>query len=82
MNWELVIGSYGYIALFLGTFVEGETILLMAGFAAHLGYLYLPWVILVAFLGSLSGDQVFFLLWASAKPVRSRQTSSMAASFG
>jgi membrane protein DedA with SNARE-associated domain len=62
MNWELIIGSYGYIGLLVGTFLEGETILILAGFAAHLGYLHLPWVILVAFLGTLSGDQLFFYL--------------------
>jgi len=62
MNWELIIGSYPYVALLLGTFLEGETILILAGFAAHLGYLYLPWVILVAFLGTLSGDQLSFYL--------------------
>lgn len=62
MNWALVIGSYGYFALFVGTLLEGETILVLAGFAAHLGFLYLPWVILVAFIGTLSGDQLFFYL--------------------
>lgn len=62
MNWELIIGSYGYFFLLAGTFLEGETILILAGFAAHLGYLYLPWVILVAFIGTLSGDQLFFYL--------------------
>jgi membrane protein DedA with SNARE-associated domain len=62
MNWALIIGSYGYFALLVGTFLEGETILILAGFAAHLGYLYLPWVILVAFIGTLSGDQLFFYL--------------------
>lgn len=62
MNWELIIGNYGYLALLIGTLVEGETILILAGVAAHLGYLSLPWVILVAFIGSLSGDQVYFYL--------------------
>jgi membrane protein DedA with SNARE-associated domain len=62
MNWGLIIGSYGYFALLAGTFLEGETILILGGFAAHLGYLYLPWVILVAFIGTLSGDQLFFYL--------------------
>jgi len=62
MNWELIIGSYGYLAVLVGTFLEGETILILAAFAAHLGYLYLPWVILVAFIGTLSGDQLFFYL--------------------
>jgi membrane protein DedA with SNARE-associated domain len=62
MNWQLIIGSYGYFALLAGTFLEGETMLILAGFAAHLGYLYLPWVILIAFIGTLSGDQLFFYL--------------------
>ena len=62
MNWELFIGTYGYFALLVGTFLEGETILILAGFAAHLGYLSLPWVILVAFIGTLSGDQLYFYL--------------------
>jgi len=62
MNWELIIGNYGYFVVLVGTFLEGETILILAGFAAHLGYLSLPWVILAAFIGTLSGDQLFFYL--------------------
>jgi membrane protein DedA with SNARE-associated domain len=46
----------------VGTFFEGETFLVLAGFAASLGYLDLPWVVLVAFAGTLSGDQLFFYL--------------------
>jgi len=65
MNWQLIIGSYGYFAILVGTFLEGETILILGGFAAHLGYLSLPWVILVAFIGTLSGDQLFFYLGRS-----------------
>jgi len=56
--------SYGYIAVFIGTFLEGETILVMAGFAAHSGYLNLYWVIGMAILGSFLGDQLFFYLGA------------------
>ncbi len=62
MTLESFIQTYGYLALLVGTFLEGETILVLAGFAAHLGYLNLPWVILVAFVGTLSGDQLFFYL--------------------
>lgn len=62
MSWELILGKYGYLAILAGTFFEGETILILGGFAAHLGYLYLPWVILVAFIGTLGGDQLFFYL--------------------
>jgi membrane protein DedA with SNARE-associated domain len=57
-----LIIHYGYWALFIGTFLEGETILIVAGFLAFDGYLKLPWVILSAFLGTFAGDQTFFFL--------------------
>jgi len=59
---EELIRHYGYAILFFGTFAEGETILVMAGFLAHRGYLSLPWVMLTAFLGTLAGDQLFYYL--------------------
>lgn len=59
---EQMIITYGYILIFAGTFIEGETILILAGFLAHRGYLDIPLVILAAFLGSLLGDQVYFFL--------------------
>lgn len=62
MSLQFLIETYGYWALFAGTFLEGETVLVMAGFAAHRGYLELPWVIVVAFLGSFAGDQFYFFL--------------------
>jgi membrane protein DedA with SNARE-associated domain len=62
MSLEIFIETYGYPALLVGTFFEGETFLVLAGFAAHQGYLDIPWVILVAFIGTLTGDQVFFYL--------------------
>jgi membrane protein DedA with SNARE-associated domain len=62
VSLETFFETYGYPALLIGTFFEGETFLVLAGFAASLGYLEIPWVILVAFAGTLSGDQVFFYL--------------------
>ncbi len=62
MTLESFIDSYGYWAVLLGTLLEGETILVLGGFAAHRGYLALPGVILAAFIGSLSCDQLFFFL--------------------
>jgi membrane protein DedA with SNARE-associated domain len=62
MNLESFVQTYGYLAVLVGTFLEGETILVLAGFAAHQGYMKLPWVILAVFVGSLSGDQLFFFL--------------------
>jgi membrane protein DedA with SNARE-associated domain len=62
MTLEHVIDSYGYLALVVGTFLEGETILVLGGIAAKLGYLRLPWVIVSAFVGTLMSDQLFFFL--------------------
>jgi len=57
-----LIATYGYLALFVGTFLEGETIVIIAGMAAHSGLLDLPAAILWAFLGSMSGDQLYFFI--------------------
>jgi len=62
LTLEHLIDHYGYIAVLIGTFVEGETILVLGGIAAKLGYLKLPWVILCAFTGTMIGDQLFFFL--------------------
>jgi membrane protein DedA with SNARE-associated domain len=74
MSVESLIDTYGYLAVLVGTFVEGETVLVLGGFAAHQGYLHLPWVILAAFIGSLMGDQLFFFLgrWHSQKVLAKR----------
>jgi membrane protein DedA with SNARE-associated domain len=57
-----LIQQYGYIVILAGSFLEGETVLVLGGLAAHLGYLELPWVILCAFAGSTFGDQLYFFL--------------------
>lgn len=62
MTLESLIDSYGYAAILVGTFLEGETILVLGGIAAKLGYLKLDWVIACAFGGTLVGDQPFFFL--------------------
>ena len=62
MTLEYMLNTYGYLALILGTFLEGETILVAAGFLAHQGYLELPLVILFAFIGTYAGDQLYFFL--------------------
>ncbi len=62
MSLEELVANYGYTAVAIGTFLEGETILLLGGFAAHRGFLELPWVIVCAFLGSFVGDQAFFYI--------------------
>lgn len=57
---EHLIAQYGYWAVLAGTFFEGETVPVLAGFAAHQGMLRLDLVMLCAFVGSFTGDQVWF----------------------
>ncbi len=59
---DALIGRYGYAAILIGTFLEGETILALGGLAAHRGVLWLPGVMLCAFIGSVCSDQLFFFL--------------------
>ena len=67
------VANYGYLAVFAGTLLEGETILLAAGFAAHCGLLDWKLVALTAMAGGALGDQISFLLgrwrgdWALAR---------------
>jgi len=60
LHLELFIADYGYWAILLGTLFEGETIVVLAGYAAHQGYLTLPGVIVTAFVGSFFCDQAIF----------------------
>jgi membrane protein DedA with SNARE-associated domain len=58
--FQYLVTHYGYAAVLVGTFAEGETVLVLGGLAAHRGYLELPWVLVCAFAGTLIGDQLFF----------------------
>lgn len=62
MDIAALIAQYGYAAVFLGTLLEGETVLLLAGYAAHRGYLDFAVLTGVAGLGAVTGDQFFFWL--------------------
>jgi membrane protein DedA with SNARE-associated domain len=62
MSLEQLITDYGYLAILVITFIEGETIVILAGVAAHLGLLELQWVILSALAGSFSGDQLWYYI--------------------
>lgn len=60
MSLANLVHGYGYLAILIGTLLEGETILVLGGVAAQQGYLELPWVMAAACVGSVSGDQIFF----------------------
>lgn len=57
-----LLQQYGYLAVLVGALLEGETILLIAGFAAHRGYLNIGVVVGMAAAGGFAGDQTFYWL--------------------
>jgi len=76
MMW--IIEQYGYLAVFAGAFLEGEVVLILAGFAAFHGYLNLQMVLLIAFLGTVLSDEFFYYLgrWQGRSLIgRSRRLS-------
>lgn len=60
MSLDHFLATYGPWAVLVGTFFEGETVMLLAGFAAHQGYMRLGVVILAGAVGTTAGDQVLF----------------------
>ncbi len=60
MDVATLVHNYGYAAVFVGSFLEGETVAALGGLAANRGYLALPWVIVIAAAGGFLSDQVFF----------------------
>src|SRR5678815_2485716 len=62
LEYAPLIERYGYLATFAGTLVEGESLLILSGLAAHRGYLSFPMVVLVGGLGGALGDLLFFML--------------------
>ncbi|MEN6615054.1 MAG: DedA family protein, partial [Syntrophorhabdus sp.] len=59
---EAYIAKYGYIGIFAGTFLEGETTVLLGGIFSRLGYMNIFWVMFYAFAGTLAGDCTFFAI--------------------
>lgn len=59
---EDYIARYGYIAIVIGTFLEGETTVLLGGIFSKLHYMELDKVMAWAFLGTLAGDCTFFFI--------------------
>ena len=57
-----LIDAYGYLAVLVGAFLEGETVLALAGLAASRGYLDFYTVVVVALIAGFAGDQFYFFL--------------------
>lgn len=59
---EQFLEQYGLLALYLGMWVEGETVLVIAGFLVHQHMLHRWEALPVAILGALSVDHVLYLV--------------------
>jgi membrane protein DedA with SNARE-associated domain len=60
MDIAHLIQTYGYLAVALGSFLEGEAVLLAGSLAAYHGHLDLPAVMGIAALASFMGDLPYF----------------------
>ena len=78
MSLPGLLADYGYLAVFIGCLLEGETILVLAGVAAQRGLLSLPLVVLLAFAGGTLGDQIFFFIGRRYGHALLRQSSRFA----
>ncbi|BBP79230.1 DedA family protein [Pseudomonas gingeri NCPPB 3146 = LMG 5327] len=60
IDFTYLLATYGYWAIFIGCLLEGESILILGGMAAHQQVLQLMPVIFWASLGGMLGDQLLF----------------------
>jgi membrane protein DedA with SNARE-associated domain len=60
--WTELLIQYKYWIVIGGALIEGEVLLMLAGGAAYHGYLSLPWVMLIAFIGAVIHDHLLFFV--------------------
>lgn len=60
--WEHWINSYGYWAVLVGSILEGETVLILAGYGLSRGYLEPVPTFVLAVVGGALGDSLYFWL--------------------
>ncbi len=61
-DFQYLLSTYGYYAILLLTFLEGETIVIIAGFLASKGMMNPYLIALCAFCGSFTSDQLMFFV--------------------
>ena len=57
-----LLHDYGYWTILVWTFLEGETVVIIAGILAQQGYMNPNLIAICAFFGSCTSDQLMFLL--------------------
>lgn len=56
------LDQYGYFAILVGTFFEGETVILLASSLTHTGLFEMPYTIFFGFAGSFISDWIYYLV--------------------
>jgi membrane protein DedA with SNARE-associated domain len=59
---EEFLDQYGYLALTIGTFFEGETAILVASSLIHRGIFEAPYTIIFGFAGSFISDWLYYVI--------------------
>lgn len=62
MGLEHLVMRYGLAAVLVGSAIEGDFTLILAGVAAHLGYFPFPVAVAAGALGSFAGDMAWYTL--------------------
>lgn len=66
---------WGYVVLFLGMILEGELFLMAAGVLAHIGALNIGTTFLVAYIGVLANDVIWYNIGAYLKEKHNHRRS-------
>lgn len=56
------VENWGYFAVFLGSLVEGESVILTASALASFGYLSIYKIMIIAFIGTTLSDQALYFV--------------------
>lgn len=57
-----ILTTYGYVAVFIGAFFEGEIVVMLSGLFAQQGYLSFPLVLIIVQVAAVLNDGMWFLI--------------------
>lgn len=81
MDIEPLIHQFGYLAILIGTLIEGEVVLLLGGFFAQQGFLSLPVVMVSGVLGTCFSEAAFYHLGLAKGPALMRRSPARLARY-
>ena len=61
-DWSSLVQHYGYLAVLIGSFFEGETVLMLSAYAVQQHLLSFWPLVGIAMLGGFLGDQFYYAL--------------------